>query len=417
VAIAFGSISTVATVASGNLTLNAPSSGAEGNLYVAVIGYRGTADFTLPSGWNLVAQQTDGDTDSTDGIASAVMAWIIRGASEPSFVFTRTAGDVATGYVMRFTGSFDSNSLDKQTSATAGSIAATVVATGFTTTAASHIVGFLANGDNDTTMTSLVAATNPTTTTERADSGSNTGADVHVGAYEAAGPTAGATGNFTGTQGAADGRMAIIVAAFKEAGEATIEVDAALAAQVSDLDGTVGVIIEVDGALAAAAATLAAQVGVIVEVDGALAAQAAALAGAVEVRIEADGALAAGASDLDGTVSVVVKVDAALAAQAATLAGTATTSSLTVDGALAAQAAALAAAVEVKISVDGALASGPAVLSATVTLTPPLAVNAALAAQPAMLNSVFRRIPPPSPEIRVRWNHKGTDYRVYVKRF
>ena len=71
----------------GNITLTEPAGIAEGDLMVACLGYRGSNAFTLPSGWSLVAtQQSSGDIDATNGIASGGFADIerrIRPAMEP----------------------------------------------------------------------------------------------------------------------------------------------------------------------------------------------------------------------------------------------------------------------------------------------------------------------------------------------
>ena len=78
-------IGALAEVASGNLTLAEPSGIASGDLMVACIGYRSSAAFTVPGDWNLIAtQQSSGDTDATNGIASGVMMWCVRGGSAPT---------------------------------------------------------------------------------------------------------------------------------------------------------------------------------------------------------------------------------------------------------------------------------------------------------------------------------------------
>jgi hypothetical protein len=72
-----------------------------GDLFVAMIAYRDTAAFTLPSGWNLIAtQQSSGNTSITTSasIGSGLMAYYIYDPTSPSsFMFTRTGGDVAYG--------------------------------------------------------------------------------------------------------------------------------------------------------------------------------------------------------------------------------------------------------------------------------------------------------------------------------
>jgi hypothetical protein len=98
-------IGTRAEVASGNLTLTEPAGIAAGDLMVACIAYRSNAAFTVPGDWNLVAtQQSSGDTDATNGIASGLMMWAVRGGSAPTLTFNRTAGDVAHGLIIAYSG-------------------------------------------------------------------------------------------------------------------------------------------------------------------------------------------------------------------------------------------------------------------------------------------------------------------------
>jgi hypothetical protein len=70
----------------------------EGDLIVAGIASRSSEAFTLPVGWSLVAtQQTSGNGNfPPSATASGVMAYVVRGATPPSRVFTRSGGsDVA----------------------------------------------------------------------------------------------------------------------------------------------------------------------------------------------------------------------------------------------------------------------------------------------------------------------------------
>ena len=121
----FISISAQADAADGNITLNAPANASQGDLLVACIGYRDSAAFTAPvgAGWNLVAtQQTSGDVDATSGIASGGMWYVVRGADNPSFVFTRTAGSAAVGVVLCYRNVNPTSPYDTGNAATLGSI-------------------------------------------------------------------------------------------------------------------------------------------------------------------------------------------------------------------------------------------------------------------------------------------------------
>jgi len=222
-------VSAVAEVASGNLTLNAPTGGAQGDLYVACVAYRSNVAFGLPANWNLVAtQQSSGDTDATQGIASGVMAYIIRGTSDPSFVFTRTLGDVAQGVIVCYRGVNNAAPYDTGGAATLGAIGEPSLAGISTAEALELIVAMVSSGDNSLCIT-FDAVTNPSTASgaistttaptndtwiHRFDRGSNTGADTGLSVADGLKATAGATGTFS-ADAATTTRSVFIVGAFK----------------------------------------------------------------------------------------------------------------------------------------------------------------------------------------------------------
>lgn len=112
-AITYQSISTLATkttTTNGSLTLNAPAGVATDDLLVACISFRGATTPSIPVGWTIVNRTTvTGNTSTTTtSIGSGLMAWIRRGATNPSFVFGATTGqqfsNIAFGYVIRITG-------------------------------------------------------------------------------------------------------------------------------------------------------------------------------------------------------------------------------------------------------------------------------------------------------------------------
>jgi hypothetical protein len=221
-------VSTYAEVTSGNLTLNAPAGIAEGDLLVACIAYRSNVAFTLPANWNLVAtQQSSGDTDATQGIASGVMAWIIRGASNPSFVFTRTGGDVAQGTILAYRGHALSP-YDTGGAATRGTIGEPTLAAISTAQAGELLVAMVSSGDNssmskfDATDPSTASdgtdtSTDPTEGTwiERFDRGSNSGADTGLAVADAVKAGSGSTGTLS-ADASATTRSVFIVGAFKQ---------------------------------------------------------------------------------------------------------------------------------------------------------------------------------------------------------
>jgi hypothetical protein len=217
-------------VTSGNLTLAEPAGIAAGDLMVACIAYRSNAAFTVPGDWNLVAtQQSSGDIDATNGIASGLMMWCVRGGSAPTLTFNRTGGDVASGRIIAYEGGHASAPFDTGTANTLGAASATVTTGTLTTAEAGElIVAMVSCGDNLTTS-AFDAATDPTTASgatdtttaptagtwlERADDGSNTGADWGMAIADAIRATAGATGTIQATV-SASARHVMIAAAFK----------------------------------------------------------------------------------------------------------------------------------------------------------------------------------------------------------
>jgi hypothetical protein len=216
-------------VTSGDLTLAEPAGIAAGDLMVACIAYRSNAAFTVPGDWNLVAtQQSSGDTDATNGIASGLMMWCVRGGSAPTLTFTRTAGDMATGRIIAYAGGHASTPFDTGTANTLGAASATVTTGTLTTAEAGElIVAMVSYGDNlavsafDATDPGTASGAIDTTTTptdgtwiERADDGTNTGADGGLGIADAVRATAGATGTIQATV-TASARHVMIAAAFK----------------------------------------------------------------------------------------------------------------------------------------------------------------------------------------------------------
>jgi hypothetical protein len=212
----------------GNLTLDEPSGVVPGDLIVACIAYRSTNAFTQPANWSVVStQQSSGDTDATSGIASGFMAYIVRGASAPSYAFTRTNGDIARGRTIAYRGNHRVP-YDTGNAGTLASIGEPSLSTITTATRYELLVAMISHGDNSTTAT-MDAATAPSvasgdadTTThptldtwiERQDAGTNTGADTGLFIADAVKETAGATGTFS-ADASVTTRSVMIVGAFK----------------------------------------------------------------------------------------------------------------------------------------------------------------------------------------------------------
>ncbi|MFH1048912.1 MAG: hypothetical protein V1732_04585, partial [Patescibacteria group bacterium] len=222
-------IGSLVEAASGNITLVEPAGIAQGDLMVACIGYRSNVPFTLPTGWALVAtQQSSGDIDATNGIASGVMAYIVRGASAPSLVFTRTLGDVAQGRIIAYSG-MSATPYDTGSANTLAVAAFDVTTASITTAEANELLVAMVSVGDDDTSTAFLAATAPATPSgatdtttaptvgtwiERADNTTLTGADNGLAIADAVKATAAATGTIQATV-ADNSRNVMIVGAFK----------------------------------------------------------------------------------------------------------------------------------------------------------------------------------------------------------
>lgn len=229
----FVAVSGAVTAASGNITLTEPAGVIQGDLLVACISYRSNAAFTKPSGWTDITSQNTGNTtaNGTGSIGSGFMAYIRRGSSAPSLVFTRTAGDVAIGRIVAYRDSDSSGTLVTQTSATLGTAATAISVSGVTTSNDRDLIVVAACGARNSTFTNFDTATDPATASstnsgqtaapiagtwqERADSGTTTGADCSLGIADAVRATAGATGNITITA-SSSARHVVMVGVFKE---------------------------------------------------------------------------------------------------------------------------------------------------------------------------------------------------------
>jgi hypothetical protein len=92
---------TAGTANGGNMTVTLPS-GAANDLLIGCLTWRGTQAITLPAGWTLISQTVTGDT-TTGSRTSVLMAWKVRGGSEPNPQFLRTGGSWMLGNVLGFT--------------------------------------------------------------------------------------------------------------------------------------------------------------------------------------------------------------------------------------------------------------------------------------------------------------------------
>lgn len=112
---------------SGSLTLPLPT-GAAGQMLVAIIGSRGAAGFSLPSGWTAARQITNAST-ATAGPTSFLYAYKVRGVSEATPTFTRTGGSVAAGWCLGYTPSRGTLAYDAVSGITGGATSTITIPT------------------------------------------------------------------------------------------------------------------------------------------------------------------------------------------------------------------------------------------------------------------------------------------------
>lgn len=220
-------IGTIATVASGNLTLTEPAGIAQGDLMVACIAIRNGVGFANGD-WSLIQSQLGGDIDATFGIASGEMWYCVRGASAPSLVFTRTGGDLGHGLIIAYSGAA-ATPLDTSSSNTLAVASATATTGTITTAEPNELIVVMTSAGDNLTASAFDAATDPATQSngtdtttaptpgtwlERFDAGTNTGADGGLAIADAIRTTAGATGTIQATI-SNSARHVMIAAAFK----------------------------------------------------------------------------------------------------------------------------------------------------------------------------------------------------------
>ena len=216
-------------------TLTVPAGVAQGDLLIAVISSRiaSTTSITLPTGgeWTRIAEQKTNNILSTgSAVASGMMAYCIRGASNPNLTFTHpTAPSVALGRIVAYRGGYVGGWLDQSTSATTAVSTTAVSVTGVTTAYAGDLIVVGLCGGQEAAWSSVDAVTSPgtasgaTNTTqhptyetwlERADQVTTTSVDTSLGIADAVKRTAGATGNITATASVAASH-AVLIAAFR----------------------------------------------------------------------------------------------------------------------------------------------------------------------------------------------------------
>jgi len=222
----------VATTAHALVTTGISGTLQAGDLLVACITSRiaSTTSVTLPTGgeWTLVAEQKNNNTLTTSSaLPSGLMAYCVRGASNPNLTFTHpVAPSQAQGRIVAYRNVNTSSPKDTQTSFTTATGTTAVTGTGLTTTQIEDLIVAMACGGQEAAWSAFNATdpagasgatvtTAPTTTwSERADSLVTTGADGSLAIFDAVKLTSGATGNLTATASVSAGHV-VIAGAFK----------------------------------------------------------------------------------------------------------------------------------------------------------------------------------------------------------
>jgi hypothetical protein len=162
-------IGAVAEAASGNLTLAEPAGTAQGDLQIACIAIRSTVGFTN-SDWTRVDGVLTGDTDATNGLASAEMWYRVRGAAAGTLQFSRTGGDLGRGQIIAYTGGKLSSAVLGNHSALMAAGASVTVTTGtISTTEATELIVAMSSAGDNLTATAFDAATDPATASGATD--------------------------------------------------------------------------------------------------------------------------------------------------------------------------------------------------------------------------------------------------------
>lgn len=213
----------------GNHVLSLPTGGQKGDLYVAILAFRGSPAFTAPSDWTIHEQQNLGNTNTSTStsIGSGLIASIVRGDADPATTFTRTGGNIVMSRVLIYRPSNGQPVFMTSSSSTAAANATALSTAELNITSKDTLIvaGFC--GADNTTVAQF-AATDPGTASaatdtttppapgiwyERADSSTTQGADTALGVAEAIKATTGLTGSITCTAGNSS-RHVMVAAAF-----------------------------------------------------------------------------------------------------------------------------------------------------------------------------------------------------------
>lgn len=225
-------ISEVAVDASGDYTLSEPSGVAQNDVLVVGISIRSNV-LHANADWSIPQSDASGNTtnNSTGSIVSYQAAYCFRGASPPSYVFTKTGGSRCLATVAAWRSNRPGvPSFDTSAELAMGSAGTGLTLSGGVTTAEAEelLVGWV-HGARNISVSAMDAVTEVTgasgstdtttppvlnTWTERSDRNNGTSPTVGLALFDAVKQSAGSTGNITATA-SASARHGMTVLAFK----------------------------------------------------------------------------------------------------------------------------------------------------------------------------------------------------------
>lgn len=168
-AVAYGTAGTLAGVTSGNITLAAPASIADGDLLIAVICANDTVTVSR-TGWNAY----DNVSATSDTFKTSVL-WRIASGESGSYIFTHTGGSFCEGQVFRVTGT-DQTTPIVASSKKGSSVSGTSITSNTCTPTVDNCLIFWAIGIDDNIVRVSAEAGGSLTWTERVDAGNSTAA-------------------------------------------------------------------------------------------------------------------------------------------------------------------------------------------------------------------------------------------------
>jgi hypothetical protein len=229
-----GVSSSLASVASGSITVAEPAGVMEGDLEIVAIPYRGAAPFDVPEGWRLATQVSEGNASNVPdlSVASAAIFYRVRGKTPGVLTFPRTGGDVARTRMLAYRVGSLAEPLESGHAVTLDRAGTAIEHPGLATEGDNRLlVGVLAMADNVGLSVPGISAVEPATGSGtgvatspevvsstrwrlRLNGTTTIGADLGHYVFDAVKAGRGPTGPITATA-AGPGRHAIAVAAFR----------------------------------------------------------------------------------------------------------------------------------------------------------------------------------------------------------